>query len=259
MNNYLKAFIPQHIGNKTVLTVYSILRRITNGISEKRIRQNAVSNMRELYSSGIYFPFEDSSGSVSNKIRYIENQSEWENVWFGNGKKSTIAHSGCGIIAAYNALAALHVQVSPDVMVELISSFERDGAALGGRFGVAPGAIYDYFLNKGYEIVMTSEKSAEKLDSLGEKYSVFIVTAYNDEQDITAMVHTVCMTKAEDHTFVIHNGYYRDAGSGRWDEKRTKMQTLADAISKIGKKSAAISVIGLALGQIRLLFTGHQE
>ena len=237
LQSKFKAFIPQHIKNTTVMTAYDLMRRYGNTISEKRIMQNAALNAKELHGGHTdYF---------TGTIKYIENQSQWEKIRFGKGKNCTMSHSGCGIIAAYNAMAALNKQVSPEVMVELIGSFERDGAALGGRFGVAPSAIYDYFVRNGYEAVITKEKNVDEINRIGESYDVVIVTAYNDEMDITAMIHTVCITKAEDGAYVIHNGYHRDADSGRWDEKRTGKYTLAEAISQIGKKSAAIIVIGI--------------
>lgn len=237
LQNKLRAFIPQHIKNRTVLILYDLLRRCGSNISEKRIQQNAVANTAELGSRrAYYFP---------EKTRYIENQFQWEKIRFGNGKKSAMSHSGCGIIAAYNALAALRGQGSPEVMVELVSSFERDGAALGGRFGVAPGAIYEYFASKGFSTVMTGEKNPEVVDRIGETHDVVIVTAYNDEMDITAMLHTVCMTRDGEGAYVIHNGNHKDSVSGRWDENRTGKYSLTEAVSQIGKKSVAVSVIGV--------------
>lgn len=62
-----------------------------------------------------------------------------------------------GFIFCRIYLAALQENVSPDIMVELISSFERNGAALNGKFGVAPRAIYEYFTERGFETIAVTD------------------------------------------------------------------------------------------------------
>lgn len=240
MINRIKAFIPRHIANRTVLAVYDILRRFTNQIPENKILQNISANSAEFKRNiPYYFP---------KKIKYIENQADWGNIRFGSGKSSSMSYSGCGIIAVYNALAALRCAVSADSMVELISHFERDGAAMNGNFGTAPSAMYDYFIRNGFKAVFTRDNNTDTINKIGENYDAVIVTAYNNQTDITEMIHTVCITKREDSGYVIHNGYYKGDG-GKWEEKRTGMDTLAGAITCIGVNSAAISVIGIAVAK----------
>lgn len=232
---YLKSFIPRHIKNRTVLLIYALLRSNTNKIPADVILQNARENTAAFHHKNqIYIP---------DKPAYIENQSQWGNIRFGNGKKSDMARSGCGIIATYNALAALHESVSPDVMAGLISSFEWDGAVFDGDFGAAPGAIYDYFKDDGFDAVMTAKRDIKAIDDIGKNYDVVIVTAYNDKDDITEMVHTVCMNRTESGGYVVHNAYH--IIGGKWAEKATNTQVLSDAITRIGGNSMAICVIGI--------------
>lgn len=245
MMKIVKSFIPKHIKNSTVLAVYDLLRRITNRISESEIRQNAAENRRLLHSGNqLYIPRDVSHGS-KGKSFYIENQAQWEAGRLGKGRQSNMSHSGCGVIAAYNALTALREEVSADTMIGLISSFERDGAALDGRFGIAPRAIYDYFKDRGFKTTIVTDNNIEEINRIGKEYDAVIVTAYNNKKDITDMIHTVCITKRENGEYVIHNGYRKNAVSGTWEENRTGMFALADAIPKIGRDSAAISVIGI--------------
>ena len=130
-------------------------------------------------------------------------------------------------------------------MVELISSFERNGAALNGKFGVAPRAIYEYFTERGFETIAVTDNNIEVINHIGNDFCAIIVTAYNNKNDITDMIHTVCITRRENGEYVIHNGYRKNTASGIWEENRTGMFTLADAIAKIGRDSAAICIIGI--------------
>lgn len=241
----VKSFIPRHMRNSTVMAVYDLLRRKTNRISENVIHRNAEENMRLLYSqNGLYTP-QNVAGWVMDKNVYIENQAQWEKIRFGNGKKSNMSYSGCGVIAVYNALAALRENVSLDTIIGLISVFERDGAILNGRFGIAPSSIYDYFRDRGFETTIVIDNDMEKINNIEKCYKAAIITAYNNKNDITDMIHTVCMSKRENGEYVIHNGYRKNALSGTWEEFKTGIFTLADAIPKIGRDSAAISIIGI--------------
>ena len=114
-----------------------------------------------------------------------------------------------------------------------------------GRLGIAPRAICDYFKDRGFQTAVVTEYNIEETNRIGKEYDVVIVTAYNNKNDITDKIHTVCITKRENGEYVIHNGYRKNAVSGTWEENRTGMFALADAIPKIGRDSAAISVIGI--------------
>lgn len=150
-----------------------------------------------------------------------------------------------GFIFCRIYLAALQENASPDSMVELISSFERNGAVLNGKFGVAPRAIYEYFTERGFETIAVTDNNIEVINHIGNDFCAIIVTAYNNKNDITDMIHMVYITRRENGEYVIHNGYRKNTASGIWEENRTGMFTLADAIAKIGRDSAAICIIGI--------------
>ena len=230
----LKAYIPQEIENITALSIYSALAKLSD-IPESEIKQNAIDNAKLL--SGANTPLSASD--------YIENQSQWGTVKFGEGNKTNIARAGCGVIATYNALNALGENTSSQTMVDLISYYERNGAALDGMWGVAPNAIEEYFIGQGYEVTSTNEKGPLTINMIGEQYDTVIVTAYNDANDITRQLHTVSITKETDGTYSVHNAFQKDA-NGKYISKEGYL-TLQEAIDNISNyQPLAINVIGIS-------------
>ena len=127
-------------------------------------------------------------------------------------------------------------------MVNLISSYEKNGAALYGEFGVAPNAIERYMKNAGYKVQTTDSRNAQKLAEIDKNSDVFITTVYNNQKDITDMVHTVCITKTKDGKYAAHNTYIRDK---RGNYVANTADTLEEAISGIGSDTGIIHVIGV--------------
>ena len=229
-----KAFIPQKISNATFLSIYDALTKLSD-IPESEIKQNAVDNAKLLSGNNTPLPAFD----------YIENQSQWGKVKFGEDSKTDIARSGCGIIATYNALYALGESTSSQTMVDLISYYERDGAVLGGAWGVSPDAIEDYFIGQGYSVTSTNENAPITINMIGEQYETVIVTAYNDANDITRQVHTVSITKETNGTYTVHNAFQKDT-NGKYVSKDGYL-TLQEAIDNISSKQPlAINVIGIS-------------
>ncbi|MDE6388724.1 MAG: hypothetical protein K2L82_13075 [Lachnospiraceae bacterium] len=101
-----------------------------------------------------------------------------------------MSYSGCEIIATYNALKALGEPVSEQTAVDLIAMYENNGAVLGGKFGSSPYAIEDYFKEQGYDVVTTTSQDSAIINKIGESCDTVIVNAYNNKDDITAMIHT---------------------------------------------------------------------
>ena len=229
----IKGFIPQQIDNDVVLFAYDALRKVTN-IPDEVIKKNSTDNLAVLQSDGSPLP---ESG-------YIENQSEWTMVKFGCGSNATINYSGCGIIATYNALYDLGESVSAQTMVDIISYYERDGAAISGMFGVAPNAIENYFRKNGYKVEATTDRDAEIINRIGQEYETVIVTAYNDKEDIWEQLHTVSITTEYNGEYTIHNVYPQntDVHTGKYG-----YATLQEAIENISEqKPAVINVIGIS-------------
>ncbi|MCI5917867.1 MAG: hypothetical protein MRZ75_00850 [Roseburia sp.] len=228
----IKAFIPQNIDNKSVLEMFDILQK-ANFISEKVRKDNVAENREELRKKG-YIPPDGF---------YIENQAHWEKVRFGNSVHSNMSYSGCEIIATYNALSALGNAASADTMISLIEGYEKTGAMFNGEFGVNSNAIADYFRKEGYVVDMIDSTDVNIINQLGSNNDVIIVTVYNDQNDISQMIHTVCITKTDEGKYVAHN-IYKQENSGIYvssDEKTT----LEEAIQCIGSDPAIISTIGV--------------
>lgn len=178
---------------------------------------------------------------------YIENQAEWGDVKFG---VKDMSFSGCEIMATYNALKALGEPVSEQTVVDLIAMYEEDGAVLGGLIGSSPYAIEDYFREQGYDVVTTISHDLETINRIGESSDTVIVHAYNNKDDITSQIHTVSITKAEDGSYVVHNGflYTEDENKVKTFIEQKGFSTLQEAIDAIGNvnNSSSIDVIGIS-------------
>ena len=151
-------------------------------------------------------------------------------------------YSGCEIIATYNALKTLGKADSPDFMAELIGEYEKHGAALWGEFGVSPLAICAYLKKQGFSVV-TAKKDDRSLDMADSRCQIFIATVYNDAKDITAQIHTVCITK-DKNRYILHNAYRKNQ-KGAYVAS-VPYATLKEAISHIsGQEAKMICLIGI--------------
>ncbi|MBR1930373.1 MAG: hypothetical protein IJ833_02720 [Lachnospiraceae bacterium] len=222
----LRAFIPHYMPNGIVLTAYGLLACFKPSV--KTVQNNAEWNSRLLGDMWRHL--------LVNESGFIECQADWKDVRFG--KKGVIAKSGCGIIATGNALAALEKRdVGASAMVELISVYERRGAALGGKFGVSPRAIARYFRELGYEVSLLHSRNPQKINQLGQNSDAIIAVVYNDADDIMEQLHTVCVTKEKGNYF-LHN-----AGGTSPDIGYNNLQEGLEHISK--KRVLPIAVIGI--------------
>ena len=196
---FLVSFIPKHMGNSVVLKVYSLLALfpVPQKIRKKNYDQNAIS-LKDAKWDFLTVP-----------SAYIENQNEWEEILYGWGPHHNMKYSGCEIIATFNALKALGKAGSPDFMAELISEYEKHGAALWGEFGVSPQGICTYLKKQGLGVVTVKKDDVNSLNMADSRCRVFIATVYNDAKDITAQIHTVCITK-EENRYILHNAYRRN-------------------------------------------------
>ncbi|MBE5883859.1 MAG: hypothetical protein E7291_05535 [Lachnospiraceae bacterium] len=189
------------------------------------------------------------SGEVRNFFipnTYIENQSQWNRICFG--RKYQISYCGCEVIAVYNALLSLGEQMSGERMVELISFFEKKGATLGGKLGISPKAAYDYFRLCGYKVTMLHQINEETINAIGVSSDTVIVTAYNNKRNILKGLHTVNISKDDDHRYYIHNGYRvkTDSDNNKIYTASSPYRNLAEAVANIsGKRSASICIIAI--------------
>lgn len=231
--HFFKAFIPQKINNSWVLAGLAL--GSGTGVIGKKFKQTH----EEENTAAII-----NASDVLFKGKYIENQPEWTAVRFGKGKNNNIAYSGCGIIAVYNTVAFLEgwKEPVPSYMAELIRYYESRGAVFGGRFGISPKFIKTYLADRGYAVefvACTSQNEVERINLIGEKYPVAIVTFFNDREDITKQMHTVCITK-ENGIFWAHNAF-------SFERKAPKgAKTLAEAVDASAPAPKAVSVIGVS-------------
>lgn len=251
---WLKGFIPHKISNETVLGTLARAAKIEAGIkrmsfpipvsvkSAEAIKKHKVQNMNILLNGSP----ENNGAAIYAKDKYIENQNAWQEVKFGI---SDMRYSGCEIIAVYNALKALGEPVSEHTVVDLIAMCEQNGAVLGGKFGTSPYAVEDYFKERGYDVMTTTSRDPSAINRIGEKCDTVIVNAYNNKNDITAMIHTVSITREEEGTYSVHNAYYIDKKGNGIDKYVSKdgHGTLQEAIDAISKHaSLSICVIGIS-------------
>lgn len=235
VKKFFVSFIPKHVGNRTVRMVYHMLTFIK--VSRKTRVKNYNSNIVKLNHKTWDFL------AVPNA--YIENQNEWSEIMFGAGQHHNMKYSGCEIIATFNALKSLTGNGSPESMATLISEYEACGAALQGEFGVSPLAIEAYLKKRGYVVSTADKEDSTEPDKVDEQSHVFIATVYNDANDITKQIHTVCITKNEDSRYVLHNAYCRDK-NGTYVPS-IPYTTLSDAIGHISQYEVQlIYLIGIA-------------
>ena len=233
LSQLLVSFIPRHVGNGVVLKVYHLLTLIP--VPPKIRKKNHKHNTIWLKDAKWYFLTEPSA--------YIENQNEWGEILYGWGSHHNMKYSGCEIIATFNALKALGKAVSPDFMAELISEYEKRGAALWGEFGVSPPAICSYLTKQGFSVVTAKKDDDRSLSMADSRCRVFIATVYNDAKDITAQIHTVCITK-EKNQYILHNAYRRNQ-KGIYAAS-ISYATLKEAVAHIsGREVKMIYLIGI--------------
>ena len=224
-----------HIPNYCMVKILSLLTLVK--ISGKRRNENQAANRKVLEAASA-----EKAGFFSAN-HFIENQSEWESVRFG---VSAMDYSGCEIMAVYNALLDLGNEMAARSMAELISEFERKGAALSGRWGCAPKSIYKYFVRRGYKVTMTTCADPDTINTIGENSDSVIITAYNDRNDIRKMIHTISITKNDLGNYILHNAYKRTNGRYAAYSGDSPIKSLWDVIGSMSQGQAApICVIGI--------------
>lgn len=230
----IASWIPRYVSNRVLLRGYRFLAvfGVPRFVRKKHFRENRIELDRTNWD---FWKMTDA---------YIENQSEWGKIRFGVGRHQSMRYAGCEIIASYNAGKALGAPVSKKDMAELIAAYEARGAALWGAFGVASTAIAAYFRKNGFAVETADGTDERAVEEIAQNHRVMIATAYNDKKDITAQIHTVCITKNRDEKFVLHNAYHTDA-AGRYCESRP-YDTLQEAVSHLsGWEPKLIYLLGI--------------
>lgn len=213
---FFKGVIPKNATNEQVVGFFEYMRYaryvpnpyiintpmpFSTDITDATIEKHYEANKVTLTDPTIYTP-----GNL------IENQAEWETVLYGKGK-SNMSYSGCEVIASINAMTVLKGPLTADEVADIIKDFEKDGMVWNGKFGTSPIAIKDYFDKNGYTTESTLSTDPTELEKVASQSDVIIITVYNDKEDITDAVHTMCVTKDAKGQYQLHNSYLTHTNS----------------------------------------------
>lgn len=234
IRSFMISFIPKYVSSRVFLNVYQMLSFIK---VPRRIREkNYTVNCGRL--CGMNDSFWNSPSD------YIENQDEWKDIRFGAGRHHNMSYSGCEIIASFNASKALLGFASPDQMAQLIYDYEAHGAALLGEFGTSPRAVERYFRKKDFAVAAAYGEDLTEVERIGSSYRVMIATVYNDKDDITKEVHSVCITVDSEKRYILHNAYVKNA-KGAYVES-VPYKSITDAVRHISRyEPKLIYLIGI--------------
>ena len=147
--------------------------------------------------------FEKHKERISREKGFIEDQNLYADMKYG---VSTMALSGCGVIAVYNALKDLGINESGSEgtpsLPNLISIFENSGITMAGQFGTGPKSVADFFKKRG--VAVKSAYDERKFAAIARMHPVSIITILNNKDRLHDYVHTMCITISGDH-LVLHN------------------------------------------------------
>lgn len=260
LTNEALEYTPREIPNSLVLKLYELF--CIDKVSEQQIEANKENNLNVLKvksndeADPDKIELEDGSDqaetgsdtekSVDNSFdlpsEHIEDQgnNKWENVHYG---ESNMHDAGCEIFAIYNARLSLGEEMDAGELVELISIFETRGAALKGKFGTSPLALYNYLKEKGYDVGATDSFQKEDINAMGEKYDTIIITSYNNQLNLANGIHTINISKGEEG-YIAHNNYSRDVNQEL--VASPAVPTLWDAVLDLPEgKTKPVFIIGI--------------
>lgn len=173
MKERMERWIAQSAPRWMIVAVYFILDKL-NIIAKKKRESHRIYNLGIL----------DEADSVLEK-GYINNQNSWDRVKFG---KTTMAFSGCEIMATYNILKSCKGEGGSRFMSGLIADFERKGAALKGLIGSSPIAVRKYLKNNNIQT-----RLIWKNEDVSESTKKLIITFFNNKETVRDMIHTVAV------------------------------------------------------------------
>lgn len=220
--------IPRKVTNEKMVDMLQTLSKPLSGT--KRLSDaNAVKNA---------IKFGSHMADIQRAEGYIENQSQYKDMKYG---KKTMAFCGCEIIAVYNAIQSLEGrQMIP--LDQMISAFEKKGMILSGLFGTSPNAIQSYLEEMGYQTVFST--NAVVFETMADQMDAFILTFYNDSEDITKQIHTIHVEK-QNGCYITHNA----SANGR---KGQPIKTFWQLIASLNAgKAKPICLIGIMKNKSR--------
>lgn len=264
----LRAIIPRYFSNEAFLALYDFLRKgelpdkndpmypivkalqdeFGNTLTEEEIKNHYEANKELLKDPNVY-----------RQGDFIENQNQWQDIMYGKdtnypgvenfANTSNMMQSGCEVIAVANALHNMGYDLTPEEMANLIRNFEKDGIVMNGVIGTSPMALYEYMADQGFSTDYITSNDPVAIDNFSQEYDTFIVTAYNDKNDVSAAVHTVCITKNNDGTYVVHNGYNTDPNDSSKYVGSASYKSLEEAMKHVVPNGDPESIMITGVGE----------
>lgn len=176
---------------------------------------------------------------------YIDAQGWLDDMYYGvDGGPIMAKDNACEIIALYNALYSLNdgVKKSKYDFPELIAQIEATGPCINGIWGTSPFIIMCYLQDEGYKVKLYDGKKARKesnIQDLEREYDTYIVTVYNDKNDVGEMVHTMSITKT-----IIDGKIKYNLRNGGVDEPKDSISECLNAYND--GNSQTISIMGVS-------------
>lgn len=242
---WIHNYVPSHISDGSLIYAMSLL---SSPLDDETIKNHLKIN-REVwleYMSGQKETekITDMKGKRFFVDGYIDAQGYFTDMYYGvNGGPIMAKKNACEIIALYNALYSLNdgVKKSKYDFPELIAQMEGLGPCINGQWGTSPFIIMYYLQNEGYKVKLYEGKKAKKesnLQDLEREYDTYIVTVYNDKNDVGEMVHTMCITKTNIDGKIKYN-----LRNGSVDEPKDSISECLNAYA--GGNSQTICIMGV--------------
>ncbi len=194
IKKYFLSFIPRKISDRFVFGVMHLLalgRGLSASLIEDHLKENRIAWDRYC--------------AAHPDDPFIEQQDDMNDLFYG--KRFRASYNACEVIAAYNALLDL-TDHKPDIpFPELLGRFERKGLVRKGAWGTDMQCICRFFEENGFAVHKLTGRqiTPDMVQDLERTCRTFIMTAYNDRDDITKMIHTVSVTRGEKRSFAVHN------------------------------------------------------
>lgn len=237
-------FVPKVIENGTILSFYDLIAA-PRWLTDAEIKEHFLANIAE---------WDNNTEKYLYKAHIIDqNLFAKYPLYFGkknDGSPQTADFNTCGVVSLYNVLTALTDGNAPAFPV-LLRCFEEHGIALNGAFGVSPSALNEYLIEHGYRTRLLTGKAItpKNMKLFQDTFDAFIVTVFNNGDDLSEMMHTMAITK-DDEYYYLNNDY---SACCQDNEKAPAGRSVSDSIETLlnnyrnfgGNHCRPISLIGI--------------
>lgn len=194
IRKFIVSFIPKKVSDRFVLWVmhvFALKKGLPSSLIEAHLKANRIGWQRYIMTH-VEDPF-------------IEYQNDMDDLYYG--KRFKASYNACEVIAAYNALLDLTDHKPDTSFPDLLAGFERRGLVRRGAWGTDMRCICRFFEENGFAVHKLTGRqiTPDTVQDLEGTCRTFIMTAYNDRDDIMKMIHTVSVTRGEKRFFAVHN------------------------------------------------------